>query len=275
MENQFSSPQPIPQSAPPQVDQTVNPVVEQPAAPPPQPDASPIVPETKSDVGKIKKILIIFVVLLLLSAAGAGAYFYGLPLLQKQPAVDCQNYAFSVNQTGEVTVTNNSDSASQNQSATVYINDAEETTLEVPIIQPGSSSTLGIISAPDQTFTWKVTGSNFCENSGTVELAEKPQITTMCDVIKAYDENWKLLTSTELANLSTGDKVYFTVVGTTESGEFDKARFTINEEVRDETTNVKPDSDPKEYYDQYTIPEDSPTFVVNAQLHESDSDQWF
>lgn len=236
-----------------------------------EPTTAATLPVSKGN--NLKKILIGLIIALLLVAGSAAAYFFVLPMLQSGTTIDCQNYNFFMNQTGEVTVTNNGTDPSEAQSATVLINDTEDSNFEVPIIQPSETSTIGIITAPTQSFTWQVIGSDYCANSGTHEIIAEPQITAQCDVIKAYDKDWKLLTSTELANLKPGDIIRFTVQGSSESGEFTKARFTINEEVRSETSSLKPET--QELYDEYEVPEEVTTFVVNAQVYNQELDQWF
>jgi hypothetical protein len=90
-------------------------------------------------------------------------------------------------------------------------------------------------------------------------------ISALCSEVKAYDTDWNLLTASELANLKTGDKVLFAVSGTTSSGSFDKARFTINGILRSEVTAKKPGG--QEYYDEYTIPTGTVNFSVKGEIH--------
>ena len=92
-----------------------------------------------------------------------------------------------------------------------------------------------------------------------------PSIGAQCLDIKAYDTTWKLLTISDLANLSEGDKVRFTVIGNATSGAFDKAKFTINSSVQPETTAKKPNSE--EFYVEYTIPAGITAFTIDAQVH--------
>ncbi|OGM05168.1 hypothetical protein A2715_03360 [Candidatus Woesebacteria bacterium RIFCSPHIGHO2_01_FULL_39_32] len=106
----------------------------------------------------------------------------------------------------------------------------------------------------------------------TPTLTPPPEITAECSAVKAYDSEWNLLSSTDLANLKAGDVVRFTVSGTASSGTFDKARFTINGVLRAEVTTKKPGSN--EFYDQYTVPVGVTTFNVSAQIHHTDLG-WF
>lgn len=92
-------------------------------------------------------------------------------------------------------------------------------------------------------------------------------ITASCLNIKAYDENWALLSVDSLKSLKTGDKVRFTVAGTATSGTFSKAQFTINTVVQPETTSKKPSTE--EFYTEYTIPSGTTSFTINAQIYHS------
>jgi len=91
-----------------------------------------------------------------------------------------------------------------------------------------------------------------------------------CFLVKVYDENWNLLvpgteTGAEMPNLIAGDKIIFTVEGTTSIPSIDKARFTINGNLSGEITNKKPGT--KEFYVEYTIPEGLSKLTVKAELH--------
>ncbi|HEX6976937.1 MAG TPA: hypothetical protein VF185_01075 [Patescibacteria group bacterium] len=97
--------------------------------------------------------------------------------------------------------------------------------------------------------------------------------TAQCQAVKAYDTNWNLLTTTQLSALKAGDKVRFTVTGTTTSGVFDKARFTINGTLRPEVTTTKPAAT-QEFYDEYTIPVGVTSFTVTAQIHHAALNTW-
>lgn len=98
--------------------------------------------------------------------------------------------------------------------------------------------------------------------------------TAACSSVKAYDANWNLLTSTQLAALQAGATVNFSVLGTTSSGAFDKARFTINGAQQAETTSTKPGAN-QEFVFQYVIPTGVTSFTVSAQLHQAQLNQWF
>ncbi|CAN5342005.1 hypothetical protein BH10PAT1_BH10PAT1_1960 [soil metagenome] len=94
-----------------------------------------------------------------------------------------------------------------------------------------------------------------------------------CTNVSAYDSNWNLLSGSDLASLSSGTSVYFTVKGTT-TGAFDKAKFTVNGTVEPDSTSVKPGTT-AEYYFQYTIPANVLSFTVTAQLHDSTTNLYY
>jgi hypothetical protein len=102
--------------------------------------------------------------------------------------------------------------------------------------------------------------------------SKTPAISAACLEIKAFDTEWNRLSASELSNLKAGDTVRFTVAGTATSGSIDKARFTINGVQRAETTSKRPQTN--EFYDEYTIPEDTTSFTIGAQIHHS-SLGWF
>ena len=99
------------------------------------------------------------------------------------------------------------------------------------------------------------------------------EISARCTEIKAFDENWNQLTTSQLQNLSSGDSVRFSVGGSATEGQFDKAMFTINGVSEGETTLIRPGTD--EYYVEYQIPEGILSFQVTAQIHHVGLNQWF
>jgi len=90
--------------------------------------------------------------------------------------------------------------------------------------------------------------------------------------VKAYNTSWVQLTQEQLNNLSAGDKVRFTVSGSTTEGTFDKARFTINGSQKDPVSTKKPGTE--EFYYEYEIPSGETSFTVDAEIHHS-SLGWF
>lgn len=108
--------------------------------------------------------------------------------------------------------------------------------------------------------------SSSSDKSGAIVPTPVP---TFCQDVKAYDSAWTLLTSSNLSMLKSGDSVNFCVAGTTNTGAFDKAKFTINTVEQTETTSKRPDSN--DYCQSYTIPTGVTTFNVTAQIHHSTS----
>ncbi|MDP3918199.1 MAG: hypothetical protein Q8Q30_03435, partial [Candidatus Woesebacteria bacterium] len=86
-----------------------------------------------------------------------------------------------------------------------------------------------------------------------------------CQNIKAYSPTWELLTNTQLSTLTAGSKVNFCVTGTTSVEVFDKARFTINNVVQNETTSIRPGT--TDFCQGYAIPATIKTFNITAQIH--------
>jgi len=99
------------------------------------------------------------------------------------------------------------------------------------------------------------------------------EISARCLNIKAFDTSWDEII--DLSSLKAGDIIRFTVSGTTNSGNIDKARFRINSPTwRTDVVAKKPGTG--EFYDEYTIPEGVTSFTINTQLHHTSSDiSWF
>ena len=89
-----------------------------------------------------------------------------------------------------------------------------------------------------------------------------------------YDANWAPLSASQLAALTPGASVYFTVFGTTTPGTFDRARFTINGTLQSDVIGQKPGS-PGELYMQYAIPTGVIDFTVTGQVHQQQLNEWF
>lgn len=99
--------------------------------------------------------------------------------------------------------------------------------------------------------------------------------TAQCQNVKAYSSTWALLTNAQLAALAPNTSINFCVTGiangTPSSGVgpldvpgFDRARFTINGVLQNETTTR-----PNEFgfCQAYVIPAGVTTFNVTAQIH--------
>ncbi len=100
-----------------------------------------------------------------------------------------------------------------------------------------------------------------------------PNFTAQCVNLKAYDTDWNQIPIDNLSSLKAGDIVRFSVMGTSSSGGFDKARFIINGTTRAETVSKRPATD--EYYDEYVIPAGVTNFTVSSQLHHQSQNQWY
>ncbi|MBI4059039.1 hypothetical protein HY404_02235 [Candidatus Microgenomates bacterium] len=101
----------------------------------------------------------------------------------------------------------------------------------------------------------------------------EPEVNNQCLNIKAYDTNWKQLSTSELAQLKVGDQIRVAVNGNTTSGTLNKARFRINNSSSwQETTAKNPNG---EFYISVTISQGPPTWKFDAQLHHQESDTWF
>jgi hypothetical protein len=99
------------------------------------------------------------------------------------------------------------------------------------------------------------------------------EISARCLNIQVFDTNWDEIT--DLSSLKAGDIIRFTVSGTTNSGNIDKARFRINSPTwRTGVVAKRPGT--SEFYDGYTIPEGVTSFTINAQLHHTNTGiGWF
>ncbi len=100
-----------------------------------------------------------------------------------------------------------------------------------------------------------------------------PTGTTQCLNIKAYDTDWNQIV--DLNSLAQGDTVRFAAAGSAASGNFDRARFTINGVLRPEVTGSVPSTTPPEFYDEYVIPAGVTSFTVGAEIHHQQTDSWY
>ncbi len=90
-------------------------------------------------------------------------------------------------------------------------------------------------------------------------------VLAQCFEVKVFNTDWTQIMISDLASKHAGDTVYFSVGGTATAGSFDKARFTVNGQLRAEVTALRPGT--TEFYDVYTIPEGITTLTVAAQIH--------
>lgn len=266
-------------------------------------EASVVAPSNSDNKKNTKVIATVLGIILLIGAVATGVFLVSSEQEIRIGAWDCRNYVFEVNQDGVVNVRNGSTRDEPAQQAKVYINGTLVATLDVPALNAGGAATIGTVSVPTNGFSWEVIGTKDCEDSGRFDAQPTPTPTTIptptptptgkpsptpipsptptpspppigasCLDVVAYDTDWNQLSMSDLAVLQEGDVVRFAVAGSTTSGFFDKARFTINGTLRPEVTAQKPGSD--EFYDEYTIPEGTENFTVSAQIHHS-SLGWF
>lgn len=87
-----------------------------------------------------------------------------------------------------------------------------------------------------------------------------------CSSIQAYDTSWKALTQADLIKLKAGASLNFCVAGSPSPASFDKARFTINEVLKPDTTARRLGST-SDFCQSYTIQAEDETVDVTAQIH--------
>ncbi len=137
---------------------------------------------------------------------------------------------------------------------------------------PNNGYTIGQCTGIATIYLKKPDGTVVSTQADVQAACAATPATAQCTNIKAYDTNWNLLTPTQLSALTSGSKVRFTVMGTTTSGNFDKARFTINGTQTPEVTTLKPGT--AEFYYEYTVPAGTTTFSVTAQIHQQQLNTW-
>ena len=141
--------------------------------------------------------------------------------------------------------------------------------LPTPTPTPTPSSTPTPTSPPGSTPSPTSTlPSSTPSPTPTIPISITPTISAQCSQVIAYDTNWNQLSQSELSSLQPGDSVRFAVSGTTNSGSFDKARFSINGQLQPETSTLKPGGN--EFYIEYTVPEGIVDFVIDGEIYHSD-----
>lgn len=272
------------------------------ATQPIQSDDSPsfvVNPSSGGSRGGGKKVAALIGIVGLVAATVIGVVAVGSSRLGQSQAWDCEKYNFNVTQEGVVTIVNGSTRNEPIQKAEIKINGTLVATLDVPALTPGQTATLGNVAVPTNgNFTWEVKGTLDCLDGGSYASTTSPTpspspsptpsgspsptpssppggttTTAHCGSVKAYNTSWKELTSADLSKLEAGDKVRFAAKGIASSGNFDKARFTINGTVRSEVTQKRSGTD--DFYDEYTIPTGVTTFNVKAEVHHQQQNKWF
>lgn len=97
-------------------------------------------------------------------------------------------------------------------------------------------------------------------------LTPTPVPVAQCQNILAYNNNWVLLTNTQLTQTKAGDQLYYCVTGFANVGTFDKARFTINGVLNPETTLLRPTTT-TDYCQAYTVPAAVYDFNIVGEIH--------
>lgn len=251
------------------MDQSTNAVSPFPTINPPAPTTT-IVSSSKPSGANKKMIGAIIGIFLLVVGLVSGLFLVSQRQQFQQKAWDCSKYHFVMTKEGQITAVNDSTNAEPLQQADVFINNAKVTTVDVPALNPGQSTVIGQVTVPATgTFNWEVRGLADCSSTGSFTAQE----TAKCVDIKAYDENWTLLSAAELTTLKAGSVVRFAVTGSTSTGAFSKARFKINGELGAEVTTKRPTSE--DFYTEFTVPKGTTTFTIFAELFHSQFNKWF
>lgn len=207
-------------------------------------------------------------IVLVLAVAGiaTGTFLLSRPQVDQSFAWDCTLYRFEVDQSGSVTALNGSVRDLPAQQVDIYINGELSITFDVPALNSGDSSVLGVVPVPENgSFTWRAIGNKDCDQTGSFG----PEASAQCTQVKAFTVDWEPLTAAELSAMQAGELVRFTVGGTTSRGSFSAARFTINGELMEEVTTKRPGTD--EFYYEYEIPEDVIDFTIDAEIMHSEA----
>jgi len=245
------------------------------------PSTTPVVPNESSNEtiesiadkggGSRKRVFMLGITLFLMIGGIAAATFMlsNRGTFNRAVAWDCSLYKFEVSQSGAVTIENGSARNLPSQLATIYIDSQPVAEFEVSALDAGGGESIGVVPVPENgRFSWRVTGNKDCDQNGSF----LPEASAECINIKAFDSEWNPLSVQDLAEFKPGDVVRFSVAGTTTQGSFQAARFTINSELRDPVTKIRPETD--EFYDEYELPEDISSFGVTVELMHNETG-WF
>lgn len=93
-----------------------------------------------------------------------------------------------------------------------------------------------------------------------------PSPLATCSQVQVYSSKWTLLSSADYASYQAGDKLYLCVTGSSNTGQFIKAEFTVNSITRPEVTFTKPDNN-QYFCDLYTIPDNTYSFRFSARIY--------
>lgn len=101
--------------------------------------------------------------------------------------------------------------------------------------------------------------------STPIPVTPAPAPVAQCVNIKIYTPSWTQIDANTFFNLTQRSQVYFCVAGSTTSGAFTKARFTINNTLRPETTLRRPNTN--DFCDLYTIPSNTYNFAIQGEVY--------
>lgn len=139
---------------------------------------------------------------------------------------------------------------------------------------PNPSNCSGRIKQPEEVCCEGCTPSGgdklTCERGycGVPTGTPTPTITPIayCQNIMAYNNNWVLLTNTQLMQTKAGDQLYYCVAGYANSGSFDMARFTINSVLYSNTSLLRPGTT-TDYCQSYVVPQSVINFNISGEMH--------
>lgn len=214
-----------------------------------------------------KKIYVgFFSVFVLFAGLAASVALVRQSQILRSRAFNCTQYAFSVAQNGQVSVTNTSSTAQASQQADVYIDNVLVSTLSAPILNANETQVIGTVTVPGSSFQWRVAGTSECTNSGVYQASG--QITANCGSVRVYDTNWNELTGAAFTAIKPNDVIRLVISGTSSTGSFDSAQFTINGVELSPTTNKRTGTE--DYYMDYTVPAGGvSTLRIQAKMHHS------
>ena len=279
------------------------------SASPPTPNINNIISSPKKKFGTGKIIATILGILVLVGGLGAGTYLIGQKQLFQQKAAGTSNTGKTTNNTNSVgkstpTPTGNSSNTTGKSTPTPTGNSSNTTgkssttsnacvTNSSPcetdneccsnICYNGYCGNCVTNSSPcetDNECCSNICYNGYCGNGsptssssvGSVvnnisEDGTSLQAAPYCAAVTTYSSDWTLISSSERSSLTAGTNIYFCVSGYTPSGSFDSARFTINGVLQADTTTQRSGS--TDFCQAYTIPSETTTISVSAQVHHS------
>lgn len=101
-----------------------------------------------------------------------------------------------------------------------------------------------------------------------VTITPTSTLIAQCQNILAYNNNWVLMTNTQLTQTRAGQQLYYCTTGYSTSGSFDMARFRINGTLMANTTLRRPGTT-ADFCQSYTVPNNVYNFTVVGEMHHS------